>query len=239
VRALFLGAGASKAFGLPLTDDLLPLIVKGAQNGSLFRALNDDSERRRVLLASLEEIIPGMTASRWPSIVDLLSLIDYALAEGFTIFRTGGSNRLRNVRGLLEAALLEVLDKCPISETGVEKLRAFLSEAKTCIITTNYDFPLSRGTYQTALRGIHLAAIEALRLAEEVCIVGYSLPTEDLLVRSIFLRGIRNQPPKRRLQVFQISERERPRYDLHFEKYEYFTSGFDGFLSTQVHPQKI
>jgi len=70
-----------------------------------------------------------------------------------------------------------------------------------------------------------------LRVATEIYIVGYSLPIEDLMVRSLFLRGISHQPPKSTLQVFQVSEEARPRYDMHFASYDYFSSGFDGFLS--------
>ena len=317
--------------GLPLTGELLPKMIEAARTERLFAGFSDAPEKRQQIINAVEELVPGLgLRSKLPSIVDLLSLIDYSLAEGITVLPTGGTAKLRKSRGLLEAGLLDVLSKCRFSHFGVDALKELLSQDATCIITTNYDFlpdlalrpllsetapidygmawrapmtgsisqrpekpafrlfklhgsvnwlgcpycehiyvnqhadialldtdhdrnefgdattchcgyaplrrvivspSLSRGAYQTQLRTIHLAALEALRSATDVYIVGYSLPVEDLMVRSLFLRGIGNQPAKHTLKVFQVSDDARSRYDMHFAQYEYFTSGFDGFLS--------
>jgi hypothetical protein len=326
MRILFLGAGFSKAMGLPLTADLLPAIVKAAEDNWLFEGLGYASDKRRLLLDLIAELFPQAAARVLPSIVDLLSLIDYALAEGFTVLQTGGAERLRRSRALLEAGLIYVLSN--YSNSTDDKLRVFFSHPETCVITTNYDFlpdgaikrflsantpidygmpwrdvysgtiwqrptkpafrlfklhgslnwlgcpscehiyinrdgviavlgdeednqfkeevtchcgywplrpvivspSLSRGTYQSQLRSIHLAALEALHAAKEIYIVGYSLPIEDLMIRSLFMRSSSNQSSKRTVKIFQVSEEAHSRYDMHFANYEYLLSGFDGFL---------
>jgi hypothetical protein len=331
MRLFFFGAGASKAMGLPLTSELLPKMVECARSGELFAGLRNGARKRQQLLDGISELVPGAASgTALPSIVDILSLIDYALAEGFTILPSGGAAKLRSSRALLEAGLLDVMSKCRHSHFGLENLRHIIALPDTCIVTTNYDFlpdlavqpllkddniidygmawrdpytgliwqrpmspstrllklhgsvnwlgcpyceqiyinqaadialldtdddhneygdattchcgyaplrrviispSLSRGSYQTALRGIHLAALEAMRGASEIYIVGYSLPVEDLMIRSLFLRGISNQPLKPKIQVFQRSAEARARYDMHFGKYEYFLTGFEGFVS--------
>lgn len=90
---------------------------------------------------------------------------------------------------------------------------------------------LARGTYQTQLRNVQRSALEALREAEEIYIVGYSLPVEDLMIRSLFLRGVCNHPEGKKVHVFQRSDEARPRYDLHFADYQFHDTGFDGFLA--------
>ncbi len=332
MRVFFLGAGSSKAMGLPLTSELLPKIIEFAQSDQLFVGHQNASDKRKELLGVIADFVPRVHKASLPSIVDLLSLIDFSLAEGFTVLQRGGADRLRRSRALLEAGLLDVLAQHTSSRSKLSRLENLLSTSETCIVTTNYDFipdlamrsyftkekenvvdygmpwrdtktgaiwqrpttpetrlfklhgsvnwlgcpfceyiyihqqaniarldtdsdnnqfgdattchcgyaplrrvivspSLSRGSYQTQLRSIHLAALEALRTAEEIYIVGYSLPMEDLLVRSLFLRAISHQAPKAKLQVFQISEAEKPCYDMLFENYDYFTSGFDGFIA--------
>jgi hypothetical protein len=77
---------------------------------------------------------------------------------------------------------------------------------------------------------MHLAAIEFLRLAKKIYIVGYSLPVEDLFIRSLFLRSVAHNRENPEVRVFQISTESKPRYDMAFGDYEYLTSGFDGFI---------
>jgi hypothetical protein len=45
-RAVFLGAGASKTFGYPLTSEILPQIRRRLKNRSLFPIGGADSEAR-------------------------------------------------------------------------------------------------------------------------------------------------------------------------------------------------
>ena len=89
---------------------------------------------------------------------------------------------------------------------------------------------LARGPYHTQLRSVHLAALEAMRAADEIMIVGYSLPAEDLLVRSLFLRAVPINGKRKKIHVFLQSEEPRPRYDSQFAQYTYHMTGFDGFM---------
>ena len=309
MRVIFLGAGASKAMGLPITGELLPLMIAAAQNNTLFAHHKNAPSKREELLQIIIEMVPGSaTKATQPSIVDVLSLLDFALTEGFTLFHTGGAAKLRRARELLESGLLGVLAQCQMSQKYLSSLQGLCSRDKTCLITTNYDSlidlairaaqipieqidygmpwrnintgllqqrpmstaaapgpllrffklhgsvnwlgcpycqyiyinqeadiasldidtdtnlfglastchcdyaplrrvivspSLSRGSYQTHLRTIHLAALEALRLADEVYLVGYSLPMEDLLVRSLLLRAFSAQTRNCKIQVYQ------------------------------------
>jgi hypothetical protein len=97
--AFFLGAGASKTFGCPLTGEILPLILQrlldqklfgtGAGQGDPHRI---DRERFRTLLdrlvpgwrQSYEQANPEPAAGRIPApigvgITDVLTLVDYTI----------------------------------------------------------------------------------------------------------------------------------------------------------------
>jgi hypothetical protein len=275
-----------KLWGCQRRENFYPKSLSRPTQTSFLQVIQKPVCKRSELLEWLSELVPGFPSrSATPSIVDLLSLIDFALAEGFTIFQTGGAQKLRRCRERLEAALLDVLGKTRWSHFGVESLRNAFSRTETGVITTNYDLlpdlaiqpllssqesidygmvwrdtvtgvlhqrptnpqvslfklhgslnwlgcpfcehiyisphtdiafldvdsdtnefgeattchcnyaplkrvivspSLSRGSYQTPLRAMHLAAIEFLRLAKKIYIVGYSLPTEDLFIRSLF-----------------------------------------------------
>jgi hypothetical protein len=86
------------------------------------------------------ELVPGnRNTGKHPSIVDLLSLIDHAHVEGFTVFPAGGAMKLRDSRALLEAAIVEVLIRCSYKDHLLKQLCELLLESDTCAITTNYD----------------------------------------------------------------------------------------------------
>ena len=118
---VFLGAGASKAFGLPLTGEILPrlltrLMSKTSPDQPLFGGDNvDQSELKRCFRA----ILPGLRFASGskgqsdrpgtlPLITDVLSAIDHFLisangpSPGFTL------SRLARARTLLERAVFEL-----------------------------------------------------------------------------------------------------------------------------------
>ena len=57
--AMFLGAGASKAFGAPITSEILPTIKKRLQNGVLFGG-PEGEENRQNLNQFLNDLMPGI-----------------------------------------------------------------------------------------------------------------------------------------------------------------------------------
>jgi hypothetical protein len=116
---IFLGAGASKPLGLPLTNDILPEVVDRLINKSLFGA--DESDQRRILNRCLTAILPGfekLAAAQdprhtWrealPSITDLLSALDYLAMSGNAPARDFSFSDLIRSRLLLERAVFELL----------------------------------------------------------------------------------------------------------------------------------
>src|SRR5262244_1503974 len=134
---LFFGAGASKALGYPLTKDLLPAVVERFKAGRLFP---DDETKRKKLQVVLNALIPGLESGALPSFVDLLSLVDYCIANNITVFPRGGLFDLRQSRSVLESALLVVLEKFrPSQDMLGEFSKRISSSNRLGIITTNYD----------------------------------------------------------------------------------------------------
>jgi len=67
--ALFLGAGASKPFGFPVTDEILPEVLSRLRRGDLFprgeeRGPREADESARDLGELLERLLPGLFAER-------------------------------------------------------------------------------------------------------------------------------------------------------------------------------
>jgi len=93
---------------------------------------------------------------------------------------------------------------------------------------------LVRDVRDPVLQEIWRNALEALRQAEEWIIVGYSLPPEDVAIRSMFLRAYKGRDaPKPRVIVVQGEEKEPEvtRYQLLFPEYTYVTGGISGYLA--------
>jgi NAD-dependent SIR2 family protein deacetylase len=100
--------------------------------------------------------------------------------------------------------------------------------------------------------GIWSAAIEALRIADEWVFIGYSLPPEDLAIRSMLFRawhargqtevegtGIDQWPfrPHPGIEVVQGSERPKPAYKLLFGSHRYFAEGLEKWLLSAQRPK--
>src|SRR2546421_10498063 len=99
--AVFLGAGAPKGFGWPLTNELLPAILQGLVAQVLFedpRFNTKDANRedRELLKKTLEALCPGLRIEgdyltqnrhRLPLVTSLLSMLDYSLAPGQVLIR--------------------------------------------------------------------------------------------------------------------------------------------------------
>jgi NAD-dependent SIR2 family protein deacetylase len=79
-------------------------------------------------------------------------------------------------------------------------------------------------------------ALEALRQADKWIIVGYSLPPEDVAIRSMFLRAYQGRDSAARPQVVVVQkekkEPELTRYRLLFPKHSYVAGGLSGYLDS-------
>jgi hypothetical protein len=80
-------------------------------------------------------------------------------------------------------------------------------------------------------------ALEALRQADEWIIVGYSLPPEDVAIRSMFLRAYRGRDTQSHPRVVVVQKEEKEpectRYRLLLPEHCYETGGLSGYLDSR------
>lgn len=83
------------------------------------------------------------------------------------------------------------------------------------------------------LLAIWQAALEAMRVAERWVVVGYSLPPEDLAIRSLFMRAshARKSPPEVQLYEHGPQPEVETRYRLLLPEVQFDPSGFEGFIN--------
>lgn len=161
--AIFMGAGASKGFAYPLTGELLPAIVDQLHSRKLFSSSmnreDENAQDRQLLHEAVDELLPGLASvpeDQWPLITSILSLLDYSLSTGQTLFRKYSLDRIRRVRRLFEHALVDVLfaDPEPTQQT-IETAGAFerwteqvSAQGAIGFITTNYDLSIERQLFR-------------------------------------------------------------------------------------------
>jgi hypothetical protein len=324
--AVFLGAGASKAFGYLLTNELLPRIKDGLDAGTLFA---ESGRHREELLTYLTALLPGfssISAEKLPLITDVLSLIDHSLSMSNSLLSLRTTQSMDRFRALLERAIIEILME-PFALENSEQVSALLDQFtqwvisqreskdhQISIVSTNYDIavetllferyerqePISslfdlgfswrdpgNGTvykrpanprfqfyklhgslnwlrcnlcehiyinperiiadlafseqirsYNTChcnhapLRSVIIApslvrdirdvnlldiwknTLELLRTADEWIIIGYSLPPEDIAIRSLFIKAYNGREKPLHIQVIQKGEAAASTYKL-------------------------
>ena len=170
---LFLGAGASRALGYPLTRDILPQIIGRLKDRSLFAAdadyvagmpheytavnhLGFHPDAMSVLERELNELFPTlMNSAAPPNITDILSLFDHLIVTGNAALPGFSRERLARLRGLLERGIATVVTapaaQTPVQRALVDRLVAWLAgpsmdaqNHQVTIITTNYDLAIER-----------------------------------------------------------------------------------------------
>ncbi len=77
------------------------------------------------------------------------------------------------------------------------------------------------------------AALEWMRTSEHWIIVGYSLPPEDLAIRSLLVRAYAGAGKDLKITVVMKSEDQKPRYSMLFPRCDYRVDGLEGFLKNQ------
>jgi NAD-dependent SIR2 family protein deacetylase len=153
--AVFMGAGASKPFGCPLTNELLPLIKKRLSSGELFRKAFDKFQAdREELSRCINVLLPGFNSvgsEDLPLITDVLSLVDHSLHSSNSLTPLMSTKALIRFRTLLERAILEVLDMGLLMHDSPHLpnrlsdwliAQARIEGQKVGIISTNYDIEL-------------------------------------------------------------------------------------------------
>ena len=167
--AVFLGAGASKPLGYPLTREFLPIIMHRLREAILFRegSADEGGSNRSLLRDCLERLIPGLEvvdAKKLPLITDLISLVDYSVSQGAALWPKQQPDTLIAVRSLFERALLEILLKPPEAEAPESRrmgqhLCEWLLKQRTAginvsLISTNYDVAVEGHLYQSFRSGL-------------------------------------------------------------------------------------
>lgn len=149
--AIFMGAGASAAFGYPLTGQLFPAIREDLRKGVAFREMGSRSKNDE-----LEQLLWGMlpgfrTQQRLPDITDVLSLIDHSLLVSNAAIRRRTTHDVLRFRLLVEEAIYHALWRPNEAANPPELLRRMvdwlLEEARTtgrqvALISTNYDIAI-------------------------------------------------------------------------------------------------
>jgi len=134
---VFLGAGASRAFGYPVVKEILPLIVKGIHEESLFLSISN-KENRAIYTGLLKQLLinlsPGLKdgiernepKEDWPLVTDLLSLgshianahsdivdwnFDLAILQLDKKSPLSHRLHLNDLLSLLDVAIVEVIQK--------------------------------------------------------------------------------------------------------------------------------
>ena len=137
----FLGAGASYVHGAPLTNQILPYALNqmGVRDGRLRRV--------REFLSKVFSLHPEQKEDDYPSLVDVLSVVDMALDRRENLARAYDLDHLREVRRSLDYAIFKALDhslgptmdrKRPRSK-ATSRLVKELNPSTSVIISLNYD----------------------------------------------------------------------------------------------------
>jgi NAD-dependent SIR2 family protein deacetylase len=150
---VFLGAGASKAFGYPLTSEILPEIKKRVLTGELFGSGPSHRAAEAELDSYFSALLPGWEHDEiaLPPITDVMSLIDHALLSNTSLLRGSGAPELTRFRKLVERGIYEVINDAYDGEPWPirKKFIAWLlrDRENTGMITTNYDLEVDMGVF--------------------------------------------------------------------------------------------
>ena len=137
--------------------------------------------------------------------------------------------------------------RCPLCEhvylNGLGPIfhQAFASRMRDESTCSCYHWPLGtllvapsmiRDIRDPNLLGIWQAALEAMRLAQRWVVVGYSLPSEDLAIRSLFLRAARARGDQPAVELYEHGVRPEveARYRLLLPNVSYDGGGFEKFI---------
>jgi hypothetical protein len=156
------------------------------------------------------------------------------VAPDLRVFKLHGS------LDLLKCAVCGYVYFNPWGAIAFQAFRNQLDSNNTCVCADHVRLQLHivspslvREVRDANLLSVWRSALEWMRTADEWFIIGYSLPPEDLAIRSLFLRAYsaRSRPP--RITVVQHGDAARPHYKLLFPKATYISGGLEVFLRDQ------
>jgi hypothetical protein len=153
---VFLGAGATRPFGIPLTAEILPQLLGHVRGETLFGRSRAAREEARLLGRLLRRLAPGLRAGVDPPLItDLLSLVDHMGASGQAARPGLGPHELERLRLLLERGLAEVLAvrveqrrrNGALLARFVDWIETLAADGGLTLISTNYDVVVEQALY--------------------------------------------------------------------------------------------
>jgi NAD-dependent SIR2 family protein deacetylase len=208
---LFLGAGASAAFGLPVTSAIFPYIRNNLLSRTLFPTeSNPKRERAKMdrLHGYLSTFLPAVFEEdiELPLITDVLSLIDQLLSTGEIGIPMVSTNDMEDFRTLLVQAIVETIEAArsdPRSNQALDRLTDWVlnmpesGETPLTIVSTNYDTLLESFLFEKL--EIDLYDLE-MRLGNFVD-MGFSWREHT---SGTFLETIYHPPKDPRLKIYKL-----------------------------------
>jgi hypothetical protein len=146
---IFLGAGATKACGGPMTNEILPAVLGGPDPLSPSSALLSD------FLDKLFHVNRGAPPDQFPGLPLVMSLLDTALDRRQAFHPEWDPQRISDVRQAIELRMFDLLEealrRAPTNNHGRLLRTVYPLPAEPCVISTNYDLIID--TAMMAVRG--------------------------------------------------------------------------------------
>lgn len=135
---VFLGAGATKSCGGPLTSEILPQIyAKRTKRAVKHETLLEE------FLAEQFHVTPESPSDLYPGLPLVMSLVDTALDRRQDFHPSWDSSRLASLRQHVEFAIFDLLEEnlkvAPTNNHWTLLNRLFPDGTEPCVISTNYD----------------------------------------------------------------------------------------------------
>lgn len=171
---IFLGAGATKSCGGPMTNEVLPQIVgTPATNSAAVMDSAGRLPRLKTFLRDLFHVLPGAEKESYPGLPMLMSLLDTALERRQPLHPAWDTNAISEMRLAIELGIFDVLEdalrKAPTNNHWQLLQKFFPVPAEPCVISTNYDLIID-----TAMMAIGQERLPEGRLPDYHC--GISTP---------------------------------------------------------------
>jgi kumamolisin len=137
--AIFLGAGATKACGGPMTNEILPAILGGYSVSASAGAV----PRLQQFLQDQFHIFPNSLRESYPGLPMLMSLLDTAIDRRQGLDRAWDANSIVEIREAIELGIFDLLEEkllaAPTNNHWELLNTVYPSPAKPRVISTNYD----------------------------------------------------------------------------------------------------
>ena len=134
---IFLGAGATKACGGPMTNEILPAILGAPDAPSPSSVLLSD------FLDKLFHVNPAAPPDQFPGLPLVMSLLDTALDRRQAFHPQWDPRRVSEVRQAIEVRMFDLLEeklnKAPTNNHWQLLQTVYPPPLEPCVVSTNYD----------------------------------------------------------------------------------------------------